>query len=134
MLFRSVEKVITLKKPNNSARRLARTFKPPPLEEGHDGLGTVMREIRNATVDPQKRLKAIEASQKNREKELASRSDDLQVEITEFVSQKKLKMTGGAEEVERVRQKRSDMTLKAMFTGGSSNGSSTSFSTDLTTS
>ena len=133
-VYGHVEKVITLKKPNNSARRLARTFKPPPLEEGHDGLGTVMREIRNATVDPQKRLKAIEASQKNREKELASRSDDLQVEITEFVSQKKLKMTGGAEEVERVRQKRSDMTLKAMFTGGSSNGSSTSFSTDLTTS
>ena len=133
-VYGHVEKVITLRRPNNGARRLARTFRPPPLEEGHEGLGTVMREIRNASVDPEKRLKAIEASQKNREKELASRSDGLQVEITEFVSQKKLKMTGGAEEVERVRQKRSDMTLKAMFTGGSSNGSSTSFSTDLATS
>ena len=133
-VYGDVIQVITLRKPNSGARRLGRTFRPPPLEEGHEGLGTVMREIRNATVDPEKRLKAIEASQKNRVKELASRSDELQVEITEFVSQKKLKMTGGAEEVERVRQKRSDMTLKAMFTGGSSNGSSTSFSTDLATS
>ena len=131
-VFGHVNKVITLRKPNNGTRRLGRTFKPPPLDDGHEGLGTVMREIRSATVDPEKRLKAIEANQKNREKELASRSDDLQVEITEFVSQKKLKMTGGAEEVERVRQKRSEMTLKAMFTGGSLNGSSTSFSTDLT--
>jgi hypothetical protein len=131
-VYGHVEKVITLRKPNNGARRMARTFRPPPLDDGHEGLGTVMREIRNATVDPEKRLKAIEASQKNRVKELASRSDDMQVEITEFVSQKKLKMTGGAEEVERVRQKRSDMTLKAMFTGNSS--SNGSFSTDLATS
>lgn len=133
-VFGHVIKVITLRKPNNGTRRSGRTYKPPPLEEGHEGLGTVMRELRNATLDPEKRLKAIEASQKIREKELASRSDGLHVEITEFVSQKKLKMTGGAEEVERVRQKRSDMTLKAMFTGGSSNGSLTSFSTDLATS
>ena len=133
-VFGHVIKVITLRNPNNGPRRPGRSYKPPPLEEGHEGLGTVMREIRTATVDPEKRLKAIEASQKNREKELATRSDDLQVEITEFVSQKKLKMTGGAEEVERVRQKRSEMTLKAMFTGGSLNGTSTSFSTDLATS
>ena len=133
-VFGHVMKVITLRKPNNGTRRSGRTYKPPPLEEGHEGLGTVMRELRNATLDPEKRLKAIEASQKIREKELASRSDGLHVEITEFVSQKKLRMTGGAEEIERVRQKRSDMTLKAMFTGGSSNGSLTSFSTDLATS
>ena len=132
-VYGHVEKVITLRKPNSGSRRLGRTFRPPPPEEGHEGLSSVMREIRNAAVDPEKRLKAIEASQKNREKELASRSDDLQVEITEFVGQKKLKMTGGAEEVERVRQRRNDMTLKAMFTGGSLNGSSTSFSTDTTT-
>lgn len=29
-----------------------------------------------------------------------------------------MKMTGGAEEAERVRQKRNDMTLRAMFNGG----------------
>lgn len=132
-VYGHVEKVITLRKPSNGGRRL-RTFRPPPPEEGHEGLGTVMREIRNAAVDPEKRLKAIEASQRNREKELASRSDELQDEITEFVSKKKLRMTGGAEEVERVRQKRNDMTLKAMFTGGSLNGSSTSFSMDTSAS
>jgi hypothetical protein len=39
--------------------------------------------------------------------------------LYEFVGQKKLKMTGGAEEAERVRQKKSEATLKAMFNGAS---------------
>jgi len=46
------------------------------------------------------------------------------VELQDFVSQKKLKMTGGAEEAERVRQKRSEMTLKAMFNAGHTGGPS----------
>ncbi|KAH9479463.1 Bud site selection protein 6 [Psilocybe cubensis] len=122
-IYGHVEKVITLRKPNGplSGKLRNRSFKPAPRDEG-DGLSNVMLEIRTAAVDPDKRLKAIEASQRNREKNLAARSDELQMELQDFVSQKKLKMTGGAEEVERVRQKRSEMTLKAMFTGGSSRG------------
>lgn len=117
-VYGHVEKVITLRKPNGPTRLRNRSFKPIPRDEGHDGLSTVMLEIRGAAVDPERRLKAIEQSQKNREKDLAARTDDLQVELQDFVSQKKLKMTGGAEEVERLRQKRNDMTLKAMFNGG----------------
>jgi hypothetical protein len=117
-VYGHVEKVITLRKPNGPTRVRNRTFRPPPREEGHEGLSTVMLEIKGAAaVDPQIRLKAIEQNQKNREKDLAARTDDLQVELQDFVSQKKLKMTGGAEEAERVRQKRSEMTLKAMFNG-----------------
>ncbi|KAJ3794259.1 hypothetical protein GGU11DRAFT_748136 [Lentinula aff. detonsa] len=52
-------------------------------------------------------------------KELASRGDEMLGELMDFVEGKKLKMTGGAEEAERVCQKRNDMTLKAMFTGSS---------------
>ncbi|KAJ7588172.1 actin interacting protein 3-domain-containing protein [Mycena floridula] len=100
---------ITARRPN---------FRPPAPEE-NGGLTSVMLEIRGASVDPEKRMKAIEANQKNREKDLALRSDDLQDELADFVGQKKLRMTGGAEEVERVRQRRNDLTLKAMFTGGS---------------
>ena len=117
-VYGHVEKVITLRKPNGTTRLRNRNFKPIPREEGHEGLSTVMLEIRGAAVDPEKRLKAIEQNQKNREKDLAARTDDLQVELQDFVSQKKLKMTGGAEEAERLRQKRNDMTLKAMFNGG----------------
>ena len=117
-VYGHVEKVISIR--GTGSGRITRkggTFKPPPPDEGHNGLSTVMLEIRGAAVDPTKRMKAIEANQKNREKDLASRSDEFQAELRGFVGGKKLKMTGGAEEAERVRQKRSDMTLKAMFNG-----------------
>lgn len=123
-IYGHVEKVISLRGAGAGPNRIIprnRSYKPPPpQEDGDGGLSNVMLEIRGAAVDPERRMKAIEANQKNREKELASRSDDLQAELTDFVGQKKLKMTGGAEEAERVRQRRNDMTLKAMFTGGSS--------------
>ncbi|KAL7280974.1 hypothetical protein ACG7TL_005924 [Trametes sanguinea] len=117
-VFGHVEKVISLRGASSTKRR-APTFKPPPMEEGHGGLSTVMMEIRSAAVDPERRLKAIAANEKNREKELASRTDEFQSELSGFVAGKKLRMTGGAEEVERVRQRRNELTLKAMFTGGS---------------
>ncbi|EKM81855.1 hypothetical protein AGABI1DRAFT_98457 [Agaricus bisporus var. burnettii JB137-S8] len=117
-VYGHVEQVISLRGANGATRGGRRGFRPPPPDEGHNGLPTVMLEMRGTTnIDHERRLKAIEASQKSREKELATRSDELQTELVEFVGQKKLKLTGGAEEAERVRQKRNDMTLKAMFTG-----------------
>ncbi|EIW79298.1 AIP3-domain-containing protein [Coniophora puteana RWD-64-598 SS2] len=120
-----VEKVISLRKAAPRSSR-GRDYRPPPMEEGHTGLSTVMMEIRGASVDPERRLKAIAANQKSREKELATRSDEFQDELKGFVKGKKLKMTGGAEEAERVRQKRNDMTLKAMFVPSSSPSPGTS--------
>ncbi|KAI5984275.1 actin interacting protein 3-domain-containing protein [Pisolithus albus] len=113
-VFDHVQKVVNLKSntPNRSARG---RFKALPADEGHGGLSTVMMEIRGASVDPEKRLKAIAANQKNRERELASRSDAFQNELAGFVGGKKLKMTGGTEEADRVRQKRNELALKAMF-------------------
>jgi hypothetical protein len=99
----------------------SRGYKPPPQsEDGAGGLSSVMMEIRSAAVDPERRMKAIAANQKTRQKDLASRSDEFQEELTGFVQGKKLKMTGGAEEVERLRQKRNDIALKAMFSGSAS--------------
>ncbi|KAG8215015.1 actin interacting protein 3-domain-containing protein [Butyriboletus roseoflavus] len=112
-----VQKVISLRAmgPGGRGSARGRSFKPVPADEGHTGLSTVMMEIRGAAVDPEKRMKAIAANQKHREKELATRSDAFQNELEGFVSGKKLKMTGGAEEAERVRQKRNELALKAMF-------------------
>lgn len=125
-VYGHIEQIISLRAPgaNGSikARQAPRNrgFRAPPPEEGHNGLSTVMLEIRGAAVDPEKRMKAIEANRRNRQKELAARADsELHAELTEFVGGKRLKMTGGAEEVERVRQKRSEMTLKAMFSNAS---------------
>ncbi|TFY56233.1 hypothetical protein EVG20_g9010 [Dentipellis fragilis] len=121
-VFGHVEKVISIRGSNAGRASRKPGFRPPLPEEGHGGLTTVMLEIKGAAVDPDRRMKAIAANQKNREKELAARSDDFEAELKGFVGGKKLKMTGGAEEIERVRQKRNDMTLKAMFTGSSSSG------------
>ena len=123
-IFDHVHKVISIKgtTPNRSARG---RFKHLPADEGHGGLSTVMMEIRTAAVDPEKRLKAIAANQKNRERDLASRSDEFQNELAGFVGGKKLRMTGGAEEAERVRQKRNDLALKAMFNASAAGGPGT---------
>ncbi|KZS94447.1 AIP3-domain-containing protein [Sistotremastrum niveocremeum HHB9708] len=116
-IFGHVEKVISIRNAASTTRQ--RTFRQLPLpEDGTDGLGNVMLEIRGAAVDPERRMRAIEANQRQREREQASRTDEFEQELTGFVSGKKLKMTGGAEEVERMRQKKSEATLKAMFTGG----------------
>ena len=93
-----------------------RAFKPPagnsdqqPQQQTTGGLSSVMLEIRGAEVDPEKRLKVIEASQKNRERELADRADEFEEELKGFVGGKKLKMTNGAEEeAERARQAKND--------------------------
>ncbi|KAG1864869.1 actin interacting protein 3-domain-containing protein [Suillus subluteus] len=114
-VFGHVDKVISIRGATPGRNIRGRGFKPLPAEEGHTGLNTVMMEIRGAAVDPERRMKAIEANQKNRERELASRSDEFQEELTGFVGGKKLRMTGGAEEVDRVRQRRNELALKAMF-------------------
>lgn len=119
-VYGHVEKVISLRG-TGSAKSKGRTFRPPPPEEGQNGLETVMLEIRgNAAADAQRRLKAIAATEKQRERDIKNRPDEFQSELSGFVQGKKLKMTGGADEIERVRQKRNDITLKAMFTGGGS--------------
>lgn len=118
-VFGHVEKVISIRGATPGRNNRGRGFKPLPADEGHTGLSTVMMEIRGAAVDPERRMKAIEANQKNRERELASRSDEFQEELTGFVGGKRLRMTGGAEEVDRVRQRRNELALKAMFNNAS---------------
>ncbi|KAG1860325.1 actin interacting protein 3-domain-containing protein [Suillus subalutaceus] len=114
-VFGHVEKVISIRGATPGRNIRGRGFRPLPADEGHTGLSTVMMEIRGAAVDPERRTKAIEANQKNRERELTSRSDEFQEELTGFVGGKKLRMTGGAEEVDRVWQRRNELALKAMF-------------------
>jgi hypothetical protein len=117
-IYGHVEKVISIRGASGGRARGRNGFKLPPPDKDHGGLSTVMLEIKGAPVDPERRLKAIEASQKNRERELAGRTDEFETELKGFVGGKKLKMTGGAEEVERVRQHKNDLTLKAMFGAG----------------
>lgn len=133
-VFGHVEKIVSVRNATMTTSgigrggRVMRTGKQvriPQPEPGSNGLSTVMLEIRGAQVDPEKRLKAIEANQKARHKELMSRSNEFQEELGDFVSGRKLKKTGGIEEAERLRQARNDYTLKNMFspaTGGVAGG------------
>lgn len=96
--------------------RPAREFVPVPSEES-GGLSTVLLEVRGLNPDVNRRLEAIEKSEKARELNLATKTDDFAVELNGFVSGSRLKKSGGIEEAERLRQLRSEQTLKNMFTG-----------------
>lgn len=101
-------------------------FRPPsPDQTDGGGIPNLLMEIRTKEADPHQRLRAIEAQRKAREKELSERTDEFTSELGSFVKGRKLKKTGGHEEVERVRARRNDNTLKKMLTGDGVSSAST---------
>lgn len=124
-IFEDINGVVSIRPSAPTPRAGGRSFRPPPPDEGHQGITSVLSQIRVAAVDPEQRMRAIEASQRQRKMDLAGRSDAFQAELSGYVQGKKLKMTGGAEEAERMRQKRNDVTLKAMFGVNGAGGGST---------
>ncbi|CAG8584296.1 13849_t:CDS:2, partial [Cetraspora pellucida] len=107
-VFNTILKVI--KTPSQT-----RVYVPPTAEEGFEGLKTVLQEVRGISPDHERRLKALQAAEKQRERDLANRIDEFEAELTDFVAQNKLKKTGGAQEVERLRQKKNEEALKELF-------------------
>lgn len=82
---------------------------------GADG-DPVLQEVRGLQPDTaSRRLEAIAESERRRELANANRSDELTDELGAFVGEGRLRKSGGIEEAERVRQARSEATLKAMF-------------------
>ncbi|KAK4050371.1 Bud site selection protein 6 [Microbotryomycetes sp. JL201] len=75
----------------------------------------VLLQVQSLKPDPTKRLEAIEKAERQRQLELASRTDEFEQELSGFVQQNKLKKSGGIEETERRRQAQNQQTLKAMF-------------------
>ncbi|OWZ72294.1 hypothetical protein AYX14_02263 [Cryptococcus neoformans] len=88
------------------------------------GISSLLMEIRTKDSDPEQRLRAIEAQQRAREKERANKVDEFEAELKGFVGGKRLKKTGGAEEVDRLRG-RKDEVLRAQLTGSSGVGAIT---------
>lgn len=85
--------------------------------DSQEGLSTVLLEVKALQPDPAKRLEAIAKAERQREMSLQNKTDDFADELGEFVGLGKLKKSGGIEETERLRQARSEATLKAMFSG-----------------
>ncbi|CAO3572066.1 unnamed protein product [Mortierella alpina] len=90
-------------------------FQPAMVDDGFEGLKTVMEEVKLIEPDSDKRLKAMAQMEKLRHIELSNRIDEFEEELTTFVGSSKLRKTGGALEVERQRQQRDLENLKAMF-------------------
>lgn len=79
----------------NGPRIGLREYIPPEVDRDHQGLSTVMTEVRSLAVDPDRRLKAIQEAEKARE---ASRDEKKQNEFAKelggFVDSKQLRKTG----------------------------------------
>ncbi|KAK0528193.1 Bud site selection protein 6 [Tilletia horrida] len=114
-VFDNIQQVVKLRVASARAGSGGRGYLPPPPEEGHEGLDTVMLEVRSQAVDHDKRLRALEAAEEKRQREMASHTNEFADELAGFVEGKALKRTGGHVEAERLRQKRNDATLRAMF-------------------
>jgi hypothetical protein len=113
-------------RPNGS-----RKLRSPAIREEDEkaSVSDLLLEIRTKESDPNRRLAAIEQQQKQRQKELAEKSDEFSNELSGFVAGRKLKRTGGTEEAERIRMKKQEMNFKRMFSNESKDGASSGAST-----
>ncbi|KAL9108790.1 MAG: hypothetical protein Q9227_006447 [Pyrenula ochraceoflavens] len=76
----------------------------------------VLGEVRALQPNHENRLEAIERAEKARQRELESRKGgEFQREIADFVEEGKLKKTGGAEEVDRLRKIKDERARKENF-------------------
>ncbi|WAQ88001.1 hypothetical protein PtA15_9A126 [Puccinia triticina] len=86
------------------------------MTDPRGGLETVLMQVKGLEPNQESRLKAIEAAEKLRAKNLTEvqKDNEFAQELAGFVGNKKLKMTGGHEEIERLRKIKSEATLKAI--------------------
>ncbi|CAO1618376.1 unnamed protein product [Sympodiomycopsis kandeliae] len=122
-VYEDIQQVVKLR---SAGRPTGGKYIPPLPEEGHEGLSTVMLEVRGQSIDHERRLRALQAAEKNRQKEMSLRSNnEFTDELSGFVTNKAgdgLRKTGGHLEAERIRAKRDKATLLAMFGAGGNGG------------
>ncbi|KAI9286615.1 actin interacting protein 3-domain-containing protein [Umbelopsis sp. AD052] len=114
-VFRQLQKINDIQA---SAGPTKREFNVAPIPEGFEGMSSVMKEVSLIDVDSSRRLRALNQAEKMRQRELDTRIDEFEHELTSFVDSKKLKKTGGAEEAERERQRKDQLMLKRLYSNG----------------
>lgn len=119
-VFSNIQQVVKLRGGSGKGGK----YIPPLPEEGHGGLSTVMMEVKSQAVNHEKRLRALQAAERQRQKDLlaSKTNDEFSEELAGFVDKKVLRKTGGVLEAERVRRRRDHATWKAMFGGGGPGG------------
>lgn len=91
-------------KHKQASQRPLKEFVPQAPDEDHQGLSTVLLEVKSLNPNPERRLEAIERAEKERQRKLENRTDEFADELGEFVTSGKLKKSGGVEETERLRE------------------------------
>ncbi|KAI8388907.1 actin interacting protein 3-domain-containing protein [Radiomyces spectabilis] len=112
-VFEQLEKIYAYQV---KARPVKREFRVAPAEEGFEGMSSVLKQVATIDVDHDRRLRALEQADKMRQREVANRIDDFEKELTDFVDSKKLKKTGGALEIDRLRKQKDQDLLKRLYT------------------
>lgn len=118
-VYANIQQVVRLREMQQRSDSRGPRFVPPAPDEEHEGLGTVMMEVRGQSIDHERRLRALQTAERSREKARQGRVDEFADELAGFVDNKALRKTGGHRETERVRQKRDNATLRAMFSNNS---------------
>ncbi|KAI8886345.1 AIP3-domain-containing protein [Backusella circina FSU 941] len=90
-------------------------FRRAPMEEGFEGMTSVIKQVSNIQVDHNRRVKALVQAEKMRALELSQRIDAFEEELTDFVGCNKLKKTGGAQAIDRQRQEKDQALIKQIF-------------------
>ena len=107
--FELVEQCISEQTKSGRPRPLRHVTLPPPVESVIHAKDAVLSEVSALQPNHERRVEAIERAEKLRKKELQIRgitADVFKQELGEFVSDDKLKKSGGVEEVERVMKAR----------------------------
>ncbi|KAM3580293.1 Bud site selection protein 6 [Umbelopsis sp. WA50703] len=112
-VFEQLQKIREIQEKSKSGPK--RQFRIVPTDNGHEGMSSVLKQVSTIDVDPERRLRALNQAEKMRERELANRIDEFEQELTNFVGTKRLRMTGGAQEIERQRQKKNQNMLRQIY-------------------
>lgn len=129
-VFEQLEKIYAYQA---NARPQPRQFIVAPAEEGFEGMSSVFKQVATIDVDHDRRLRALEQADKMRQRELANRIDDFEKELVGFVGEKKLKKTGGALEIDRLRKEKEEAMLKEMYAANKKATATPTASTSTTT-
>ncbi|KAJ2384280.1 Bud site selection protein 6, partial [Coemansia sp. RSA 2559] len=84
-------------------------------DDAPDAKKSFLMQISCVDIDHKRRLDALAAAEKLRKKELASKVNEFDEELSDFVGQQKLRKTGGTEELERRRAEKEIEIMKDML-------------------
>ncbi|KAJ1822581.1 Bud site selection protein 6 [Coemansia sp. RSA 2599] len=84
-------------------------------DDARDAKKDFLLQISCVDIDHNRRLEALKTAEKLRQQELATKVNEFDEELSDFVGQRKLRKTGGTEELERRRAEKNIEVMKEML-------------------